>query len=101
MPRRWRMPVTACSKWLVALDGYAVPRAGLRKIVPKSHVLGASVVPEGDRIRLPAKPHLKFRPGAMVDQVGENGLAFLPGQIIDPGREHPVDVQPLAPCLRV
>src|SRR5260221_3200786 len=54
-------------------------------IVPQRHVLNTAIVPERDRVGPPAKPHLKFRPGAVLEQIVQDGAALLFGKPVDMG----------------
>jgi hypothetical protein len=51
-----------CGKWRVrTLYLHAISRAHVREVIPDGQVLRAAIVPEGDRVLLPAKTHLKIR----------------------------------------
>src|SRR5262249_12964160 len=77
-------------------DPAARPR--LRVIVPECLVLDAAVVPKGDRMGLPAEPHLEFLPCAELAQKAQDCAAFVSRQPIDMGGELTIDVQRLALC---
>src|SRR5215470_4986051 len=65
--RRWRMihaRALAASVWPIAFDRHPTAGSRLRVVVPQRLMLEAAVVPEGDRMRLPAEPALEFLPGA-------------------------------------
>jgi hypothetical protein len=51
----------------VALDRHTAAGTDLGVIIPQRHVLNAAIVPERDRVRPPAKPHLEFRPSAVFE----------------------------------
>src|SRR5260221_13251769 len=66
-------------------------------IVPQRHVLNTAIVPERDRVGPPAKPHLEFRPGAVLEQIVQDGAALLFGKPVDMGGKSLIDDQRLAP----
>jgi len=80
----------------IAFDCHPAARACLRVVVPECLMLGASVVPEGDRMGLPAEPHLKFLPCAELTQKFQYRFALFFRQPVDMGGEFAVDVQRLA-----
>src|SRR5262245_40222839 len=79
------------SEWPIAFDRHAPARARLRVIVPECLVLDAAVVPEGDRMLLPAEADLEFLARAVLAQELENRAALLVRQPIDVGGEMTVD----------
>src|SRR5215813_12449346 len=84
------------SEWPIAFDRHAAAGARLRVIVPQRLVLDAAVVPKGDRVGLPAEPHLEFLAGAELAQKVEDGAALVSRQPVDVGGEVAIDVQRLA-----
>ena len=64
-----------------------------REIIGDGIVLRRPIVPEGDVAGPPAVAHGEFRPGDMLEQEPEQGLAFGFRQIQDAGGEAEVDEQ--------
>src|SRR5271156_2030077 len=62
---------------VVALDGDAVARARGRPVVPHGAVLDAAIVPERDRIRLPAETALEQRVLGVIEQIAQHAGAFV------------------------
>src|SRR5437660_10758297 len=87
------------SERAVALDRHATAGADPGVIVPQRHVLNTAIVPERDRVGPPAKPHLEFRPGAVLEQIVQDGAALLFGKPVDMGGKSLIDEQRLAPAL--
>src|SRR5262245_56626609 len=85
----------------IAFDRNSAARAGLRVIVPECLVLDAAIVPEGDRMGLPAEADLEFLARAVLAQKPEDRAALLSRQPIDMGGEMAVDEQRLALGHRV
>src|SRR6266581_1105439 len=81
----------------VALDRHTAPGTDLGVIIPQRHVLNAAIVPERDRVGPPAKPHLEFRPGAVLEQIVQDGPTLLFGKPVDIGGKSLIDEQRLAP----
>src|SRR6185436_70066 len=79
----------------VAFDGHPAAGACLRVVVPKRLMLDAAVVPEGNRMGLPAEPHLEFLPGAELAQEIQDRAALFSRQAVDVSGEFAVDVQRL------
>src|SRR3954454_14999737 len=88
-------------KRAVALDCDAVAVAALRVIVPHRVVQGAAIVPERDRVRLPAEAAVEFRRLGVAVQHLQEGVAFEAAQALDRGGEVRVDEQRLAAGDRV
>src|SRR5262245_59531841 len=80
----------------IAFDRNSAARAGLRVIVPECLVLDAAVVPEGDRMLLPAEADLEFLARAVLAQKLEDRAALVSRQPVDMGGEMSVDEQRLA-----
>src|SRR5260370_35671973 len=80
----------------MAFDRRAAAGARMRVIVAQRVVLDAAVVPEGNRVGLPAEPHLEFLPRAELAQEGEDRAALVSRQSVDMGGEVAVDVERLA-----
>ena len=59
------------------------PERTLGVIVPQRHVLNTAIVPERHRVGPPAKPHLEFQPGAVLEQIVQDGAALLFGKPVD------------------
>src|SRR6516165_9415413 len=59
-------------------------------------MLDAAVVPEGDRMRLPAEPDLEFLSRAVLAQIVQDCTALLWCKPIDMGGEVAIDEQRLA-----
>src|SRR5215470_2455877 len=94
--RRWRMihaRALAASVWPIAFDRHPTAGSRLRVVVPQRLMLEAAVVPEGDRMRLPAEPALEFLPGAEFAQKLEDSAAFFSRQLVDVGGEVAVDIE--------
>ena len=53
-------------------------------------MLGAAVVPERDRMGLPAEPHLEFLPRAELTEKVQDRSALLFRQPVDMGGEFPL-----------
>src|SRR5215467_7128518 len=64
-------------------------------------MLDAAVVPEGDRMRLPAEPALEFLPGTKLAEKVEDGTAFVSRQLVDVGGEVAIDIECFALCHRM
>src|SRR5207249_12330128 len=79
----------------IALDRHSAARARLRVIVPECLVLDAAVVPEGDGLGFPAKPHLEFLPCAELAQKVQDCAALFSSQAVNMGGELAIDVQRL------
>src|SRR5262245_8130776 len=85
----------------VAADRDAVAEASVGVVVPHRAVLGAAVVPEGDRVGLPLEAHrelgrLDVAPEHLQDRIA---LAF--AEADNAGREHPIYEQDLPARDRV
>src|SRR5262245_49657900 len=85
----------------VTFDRHALPGARVRPIVPQRTVLGAAVVPEGDRARLPAETALEQRVLHMLVQVPQDGVALVDRHAEDARGEAAVDVERLLPGPRM
>ena len=81
-----------------AADLDAAHQAAERAGVAERDVLGAAVVPEGDRALLPAEAEGEFRPVAVLEQEVEQRLALGLGHALDADRVGRVDEQ--ASCGR-
>src|SRR5436190_23603124 len=84
--------------WRIASDRHPTAGSRLRIVVPQRLMLDAAVVPEGDRMRLPAEPALEFLPGSKLAQKVEDRAAFFSRQLVDVGGEVAVDIKRLAFC---
>jgi hypothetical protein len=60
MPEQSGALFSCAEERLVPCNCDAMSIAPLRIVVPQGEVLGASIVPEGNRIRTPLKPTLEF-----------------------------------------
>src|SRR5262249_25900505 len=80
----------------VAADRDAVAVAPVRVIVPQRMMLGAAVVPERDRVRLPAKAHAELRRLDVAKQHGEDRIALVAAHADDAGGEEAVHEQAFA-----
>src|SRR5436190_3967104 len=78
-----------------------VHRAAKAVIVVDCVVLGAAVVPERDRARLPGKPAGEFRPRLVLVEILEDRRAFADAHAGEAQRMCLVDVQCLATRLRM
>ena len=76
----------------------AAHQAAERAGVAQRDVLGAAIVPEGDRALLPAEAEGEFRPVAVLEQEVEQRLALGRGHALDADRVGRVDEQ--ASCGR-
>src|SRR5262249_5073890 len=85
----------------IALDRHTPAGPRLRVIVPERLMLDAAIVPERDRMGLPAEPHLDLLARAELAQKGQDRAALLPRQPVDMRGELAVDVERLAPGHRV
>src|SRR5260370_12025267 len=85
----------------VALDGDPVARAGVRPIIPHRVVLDAAVVPERDRVLLPAEAALEQRVGHVLVEIAQDAVAFVARDAIDVAGEALVDVERLPAGHRV
>src|SRR5260370_35398441 len=79
----------------VALDGDPVARAGVRPIIPHRVVLDAAVVPERDRVRLPAEAALEQRVGHVLVEIAQDAVALVARDAVDVAGEALVDVERL------
>src|SRR6266498_4035603 len=98
---RGQLIVSLCLDRAVALDGDAVARAGVRPIIPHRVVLDAAVVPEGDRVLLPAKAALEQRVGHVLVEVAQDAVALVAWDAVDVAGEALVDVEALLAGHRV
>src|SRR5262249_52036275 len=73
--------------WPIAFDRHPTAGSRLRVVVPQRLVLDAAVVPEGDRMRLPAEPALELLTGTKLAEKVEDGTAFVSRQLVDVGGE--------------
>ena len=79
----------------------AEARPDVRVVVPQRAVVRAPVVPERDRMGLPAEAHLEIRVIAVLIQIGQDGVALVPRHAAQPRGEGGVDVDQLAARHRV
>src|SRR6201996_4346540 len=90
-------PIEASSHRPLALHGDAGAGAGVRPVVPHRAVLGATVVPERDRILAPAEAALEQRVLRMLVEIGQHRIALVAGNADDVAGEAAVDIKrPLA-----
>src|SRR3954470_22388383 len=78
-----------------ALHRDTVAVAPVRPVVPHRPVLGAAVVPEGDRVRLPAEAALEQRVLHVLVEPGQDAVALVARDAEDAGGEAAVDVERL------
>src|SRR6478672_6772660 len=76
-------PVRSPSYRPVALHGDAMAGAGMRPIVPHRTMLRAAIVPERNRVRLPAEAALEQRVLRMVPQVVQDRRTLIARQADD------------------
>src|SRR5262249_27291888 len=81
---------------VVAFDGDPVARAGVWPVVPHRVVLDAAVVPERDRVLLPAEAALEQWVGHVLEQVSQDAVALVARNAVDIPGEALVDVERLA-----
>ena len=99
----WRNYRTAAADQILASDGPfalhrdAVALAPVRPVVPHRPVLGAAVVPERHRVRLPAEAALEQRVLHVLVEPGQDAVALVARDAEDAGGEAAVDVQRLPP----
>src|SRR5450432_1329714 len=65
------------SEWLVARDRDAIAAAGMGPVVPHGAVLDAAIVPEGDRVLLPAEAALEQRILHVLIEVVQDSVALV------------------------
>ena len=75
----------------------AIAGPGLREIIPQRQMLDATIVPEGDAIRLPAEADLKVGFGAMFVQKSQNIVALVPRNLVDMRRKGGIHEDTLPP----
>ena len=92
-PIRNSLPAVGVVERSVALDGDAIAVTGLGVVVPDRQVLGAAVVPEGDRVLTPLEAAVVVGLRAVPEQEREQGVALGDGQVLDARREPLVHVE--------
>src|SRR5678815_904676 len=80
----------------VTLDRHAMAVAALRIVVPHRVVLHAAVVPERDRVHLPAEPAVELRRLDVAVEELQHRVALRPRELLDARGEAAVDVERLA-----
>src|SRR5579883_1022998 len=88
--------ITARSKGPVALNRDPVARAGMRPVIPHRMMLYAAIVPERDRVFLPAKPALEQRVRHVLVEILQNAGALVARYAVDVAGESLVDIECLA-----
>src|SRR5258708_91412 len=78
-----------------ALDRDAVARAGVRPVIPHRVMLDTAIVPECDRVLLPAKAALEERVRHVLVQIAQHAVALVARQAVDVARKALVDVERL------
>ena len=68
----------------------AVAEARLGEVIPQRIVLGAAVVPEGDRVRLPAEAALEQRVLQVLVEIAQDAGTLVVGDADDMAREEAV-----------
>src|SRR4029453_10517262 len=99
--RRLFIAASRRSYRLIAADLDAPHDAGERAGIAERDVLGAAVVPEGDRALLVAEAESEFRPVAVLEQEIEQGLALGLGHAFEAHGVGLVDEQHLAAGLGI
>src|SRR5476651_2804716 len=89
------------SERLVARDRDAVAAAGVRPVVPHGAVLDAAIVPEGDRVLLPAEAALEQRVLHVLVEIGQDAVALVARNTHEAAGEAAVHVDPLLACHRM
>src|SRR5712692_6745330 len=84
-------PIKRC----VALDRHTMAVTALWEVVPHRMMLDAAVVPERDRVHLPAEPALELRRLDVTIEELEQRVALGPLELHDLRGEAAVDVEPL------
>src|SRR5437899_9704668 len=79
----------------LALHRDAGTGAGVRPVIPHRAVLGAAVVPERDRVFGPAETALEQRIFGVLVEIGEHGVALVPGDADDVARKAAIDIERL------
>src|SRR5437868_8340602 len=79
----------------LALHRHAGAGAGVRPVIPHRAVLGAAVVPEGDRVFAPAEAALEQWIFRVLVEIGENSIALVLGDADDVTRKAAVDIERL------
>src|SRR5688500_3676964 len=79
----------------IPADRHPVAVAPVGVVVPERTMLGAAVVPERHRARLPAEAHLELRRLDMAEQRLQEAVALVLGEADDAHREETVDEQHL------
>src|SRR5580698_2919157 len=85
----------------VARDRHAMTVAAIWKVIPQGLVLHAPIVPERDRIRLPAESALELGPLDMAIEHLQQRDTLRLFQLDDSRREHPVDEERVASANRM
>src|SRR6185312_3405230 len=83
------------SERLVPGDGDPVAAAGVGPVVPHRPVLDAAVVPEGDRVRLPAETALEERVFHVLVEVVQDAVALVARHADQVAGESAIDVERL------
>src|SRR5262245_51360498 len=86
---------------LIAFQRDAVHQAAIAVIIVDRIVLGAAIVPERDRARLPMEAAGELRPDLMPEQKIEDRRALLLAHVLEAHRVGDVDVERLAAGLRM
>src|ERR1700756_2740509 len=84
-----------------ALHGDAGAGAGVRPVIPHRAMLGAAVIPEGDRILGPAEAALEQRVLCVLVEIAKDRVALVAGNADDVAREAAVDIERLLARYRV
>ena len=85
----------------VALDGDAIARTSMGPVIPHGAVLGAAIVPEGDRTWLPAETALKQRILHVLVEITQNSVALIDGNAKNARRKPAIDKERLFPGHRM
>src|SRR5262245_19899809 len=91
----------AALDWAVALDGDPVAGAGVRPVIPHRVVLDAAIVPERDRVLLPAEAALEQRVGHVLVEIAQDAATLVTRDVVDVAGKTLVDVERLPAGHRV
>src|SRR5438034_9604044 len=84
---------------LIAGQGHPVHDPAEAVVIVDRVVLGAAIVPEGERADLPAEAAGEFRPGLLREQEAQQRRALLLGHSLEAQRVAAIDVERLPPGL--